>query len=57
MAKSKLAIAVASKIGRIFGTPDGEQASAPAADALARAFAAASPDTIRRWISSRAPVR
>ena len=46
MAKSKLAIAVASKIGRIFGTPDGEQVSAPAADALARAFAAASPDTI-----------
>ena len=46
MAKSKLAIAVASKFGRLFGSNDGEQASAPAADSLARALTAASPDTI-----------
>ena len=46
MAKSKLAIAVASKFGRLFGSNDGEQASAPTADSLARALTAASPDTI-----------
>ena len=46
MAKSKLAIAVASKFGRLFGSNDGEQASAPAADSLARALTAASPDSI-----------
>ncbi len=46
MAKSKLAIAVASKFGRLFGSNDGEQASAPEADSLARALTAASPDTI-----------
>ena len=46
MAKSKLAIAVASKFGRLFGSNDGEQASVPAADSLARALTAASPDTI-----------
>jgi signal transduction histidine kinase/ActR/RegA family two-component response regulator len=46
MAKSKLAIAVASKFGRLFGSNDGEQASAPAADSLVRALTAASPDTI-----------
>ena len=46
MAKSKLAIAVASKFGRLFGANDGEQASAPAADSLARALTVASPDTI-----------
>ncbi len=46
MAKSKLAIAVASKIGKIFGAADGEQGSASATEAVARALAAASPDTI-----------
>ena len=46
MAKSKLAIAVASKFGRLFGSNDGEQASAPAADSLVRALTAASSDTI-----------
>ena len=45
MSKSKLAIAVASKIGRLFGSNDGEPA-ALAADSLARALTAASPDTI-----------
>ena len=46
MSKSKLAIAVASKIGRLFGSNDAGQSSAPAADSLARALTAASPDTI-----------
>ncbi len=45
MSKSKLAIAVASKIGRLFGANDGEPATL-AADSLARALTAASPDTI-----------
>ena len=45
MSKSKLAIAVASKIGRLFGASDGEPATL-AADSLARALTAASPDTI-----------
>ena len=46
MPKSKLAIAVASKLGKIFGASDGGQEAAPSAEDMVKALAAASPDTL-----------